>query len=72
MPALCRPWLSTGDWNWCPDEHVFLQGDEFSASVALDENDCPRPTRREGRAIEYLVAQHLQAPEPSLDDEDFR
>ncbi|CAE7267424.1 NRT2.2 [Symbiodinium sp. CCMP2592] len=66
-----HPWAATGDWNWCPDEHVFLQGDEFSASVALDENGFPRPTRREGRAIDYLVAQHLQATEPSLDEEIF-
>ena len=66
-----HPWAAIGDWNWCPDEHVFLQGDEFSASVVMDENGCPRPTRREGRAIDYLIAQHLQAPEPSLDDEIF-
>ena len=67
-----HPWAAIGDWNWCPDEHVFLQGNEFSASVALDEHGHPRPTRREGRAIDYLVAQHLQATEPSLDEEIFR
>ena len=66
-----HPWAAIGDWNWCPDEHVFLQGNEFSASVALDEHGHPRPTRREGRAIDYLVAQHLQATEPSLDEEIF-
>ena len=43
--------------------------DELNACVALDGAGDRRPTHREGRTIDYLVAQNLCAEDPSLDDE---